>query len=597
MAKSHKYDMGVIGNCAYMAYVDKYADVKWLCWPRFDSSFVFGGLLDSKKGGKFSILPEASHFETEQYYVENTNILCTEFQTSEGDAFKVTDFAPRFYQHERYYKPLMFIRKIEPVKGIPQIRVQCDPMGAYGEMNPQKSQGSNHIRYLGYDQQLRLTTNIPLNYVMEGSSFVLSGTVYMVMTYGVPLEAPIETTVEEFLINTKRYWRRWVKSTSIGSFNQEKVIRSALILKIHQYEDTGAIIASGTTSLPEHPGSGRNWDYRYCWMRDTFYTLNAFNNIGHFEEMEDYFRYIENVSQKDQKDHMQPLYTITAEQKITEIELPLEGYMGDNQPVRIGNDAYTHIQNDVYGQVLVSLLPFYSDKRFKNPHRQYTRRKVMDLVRKIEETMEQPDAGLWEFRNKEQLHCYTYLFHWAGACSAEKMADYFEDKFMKEKAVELKEKAIEKIEACKDPETGVYMQAVGSKDMDASCLQLITMNYLDPNSEAARKHLEGMEKELKGSDGLFYRYVHTDDFGKPKSTFLVCAFWYIEALACVGRTDEAIEYFHKISEYSNHLGLLSEDVDENDGSQWGNFPQTYSHVGQINAAYRIAKKLDLPNFL
>ncbi|MEH0158471.1 glycoside hydrolase family 15 protein [Limibacter armeniacum] len=596
MDQTHKYDMGVVGNCAYMAYIDKEADVKWLCWPRFDSSFVFGGLLDKEKGGSFKIIPETDSFETSQHYVKNTNILTTEFHLSDGSGFKVTDFAPRFYQYERYYKPLMLVRKLEPTKGIPRVSVQCDPVGNYGKRVPEKQQGSNHVRFLGYDQQMRLTTNIPLSYIMDNTSFVLTGAVYLVLTYGVPLEASLESTVEEFLIKTKRYWRRWVKSTSISAFHQEKMIRSALVLKIHQYEDTGAIIASGTTSLPEHPGSTRNWDYRYCWMRDTYYTLNAFNNIGHFEEMEDYFRYIENVAQKE-SNHLQPLYSITAEDKLIEKELShLDGYLG-NKPVRVGNDAYTHIQNDVYGQVLVSLLPFYADNRFKNPNRQYTRQKIMDVIDKIEETMDQPDAGLWEFRNKAQRHCYTYLFHWAGASSAEKIADYFGDKSMKLKARNLKKASAERIEACRDPETGVYMQAIGSKDMDASCLQLISMHYLDPNSEAARKHLAGMETELKGSDGLFYRYKHSDDFGKPESTFLVCAFWYIEALACVGRLEEAIKYFEQISSYSNHLGLLSEDVDERNGSQWGNFPQTYSHVGQINAAYRIAKKLDLPNFL
>ncbi|GAA4849835.1 glycoside hydrolase family 15 protein [Algivirga pacifica] len=580
-----------------MAYVDDVANVKWLCWPKFDSSFVFGGLLDEEKGGKFAIVPETEDFTTQQYYVPNTNILCTEFHQENGDSFKVTDFAPRFTQADRYYKPLMLIRKIEPMHGVCRIKVECEPMAEYGKVQPEKSQGSNHIRYIGYEQPMRLTTNIPLSYIMDESYFVLSGAVYLVMTYGTPLEASLKTTVETFYQKTKGYWRQWVKSTSIGTFAQEKVIRSALILKIHQFEDTGAIIASGSTSLPEHPGSGRNWDYRYCWMRDTYYTLNAFNNIGHFEEMEGYFRYIENVASRETERHLQPLYSITAEKKLTEIELDLSGYQGNNKPVRIGNDAYTHIQNDVYGQVFVSLLPFYNDKRFSNPHRQYTKENLQKLLYKISETMEQPDAGLWEFRNKAQLHCYTFLFHWAGACSAEKIADYFQDDKFRAEAIKLKKEAIEKIEACKDPETGVYMQAVGSKDMDASCLQLITMGYLDPRSEEARIHLEGMEKELKAENGLFYRYKHEDDFGTPSSTFLICGYWYIEALACVGRVDEAIDYFNQIAKYANHLGLLSEDVDERDGSQWGNFPQTYSHVGLINAAYRIAKKLDLPNFL
>lgn len=587
--------MGVIGNCAFMAYIDTKASVRWLCWPRFDSSFIFGDLLDDEKGGEFSVKPTAKIIETKQYYITNTNILVTEVYTEEGN-FKVTDFAPRFEQDDRYYKPLMMIRKIEPLKGTPSIKVVCNPTGEYGEFTPEKSQGSNHIRYLGYDQHMRLTTNIPLSYVMEENPFVLSGAVYTVLTYGAPLEAAIEATSEAFFTKTKRYWRNWVKSTSISFFHQEKLIRSSLILKIHQYEDTGAIIASGTTSLPEYHKSTRNWDYRYCWMRDSFYTLNAFNNIGHFEEVEAYFKYIENVTRQEE-DRYQPLYTITAQKQITEIEMPLKGYLGENKPVRIGNDAYTHIQNDVYGQVLTSLLPLYADKRFTNKYRMHTKNLVEHTLQKIADTMEEKDAGLWEFRDRPGHYCYTFLFHWAGASAAYKMAQYFDDVKMADKALKIKERAAEMIERCYDEETGVYMQAANSKDMDASCLQLITMNYLDPNSERAKRHLAGMEKELMAKDGLFYRYRHVDDFGAPETTFLICAYWYIEALACVGRVKEAIEYFEKVSSYANHVGLLSEDVDSNDGSQWGNFPQTYSHVGLMNAAYRISKKLDLPNFL
>lgn len=596
MKKPHnKYDMGVIGNCAFMAYIDTKASVRWLCWPRFDSSFIFGDLLDDEKGGGFSVKPTAKIKKTNQYYVTNTNILVTEIYTEDGD-FKVTDFAPRFEQDDRYYKPLMMVRKIEPIQGTPSIEVLCDPRGNYGEMLPQKSQGSNHIRFEGFDQQMRLTTNIPLSYVMEGNTFVLSGAVYTVLTYGAPLEAALENTVENFYTRTKRYWRNWVKSTSISFFHQEKLIRSSLILKIHQYEDTGAIIASGTTSLPEYHKSTRNWDYRYCWMRDTYYTLNAFNNIGHFEEVEAYFKYIENVT-KQEEDRYQPLYTITAQKKITEIEMPLKGYLGENKPVRIGNDAYTHIQNDVYGQVLTSLLPLYADERFTNKYRMHTKKLVEHTLQKIADTMEEKDAGLWEFRDRPGHYCYTFLFHWAGASAAYKMAQYFDDVKMADKALKIKERAAAMIEKCYDEETGVYMQAAGAKDMDASCLQLITMNYLDPNSERARRHLLGMEKELMAKDGLFYRYKHVDDFGAPETTFLICAYWYIEALACVGRIKEAIDYFEKVSSYANHVGLLSEDVDSSDGSQWGNFPQTYSHVGLMNAAYRISKKLDLPNFL
>src|SRR6476661_399167 len=591
----HTYNLGLIGNCAFLGLIDTDTAVRWLCWPRFDSSFVFGSLLDEELGGEYSIRPaHAEGYRSEQYYEDNTNILCTEITTVDG-CYRVTDFAPRFAQYERYYKPLMLVRKVEPLSGAPRVRVTCRPVGEYGQLPLARRRSSNHIAFTGLQEEIRLTTDIPLTYILDEQDFLLNEPRYLVLTYGSPLEAPLENTAEQFLRSTRMYWRSWVKSTSIGGFRQQQVIRSALALKIHQYEDTGAIIAASTTSLPEAPGSTRNWDYRYCWMRDTYYILTAFNNIGHFEEMERYFHYIANISTKVQ-DKYQPLYGISGASQLVEQELPLEGYLG-NQPVRIGNDAYTHIQNDVYGQVLVALLPLYVDARFQDPSRRNAEQLVADALGMIEKTMDEPDAGLWEFRNIAQRHCYTYLFHWAGSHAAARVAQWLGRPDMAARAERLRDNAAAHIEQCFSSERQAYTNAICSPHLDASTIQLIMMGYLDPASERARRHLEALEQELKTPEGLFYRYRHADDFGTPETTFLICSFWYVEALACVGRIDEAITEFDKLLTYTNHLGLLSEDVDAKTGSQWGNFPQAYSHVGLVNAAYRIAKKLDLPNFL
>ncbi len=592
--EKHQYEFGVIGNCAFLALVEKSTNINWLCWPRFDSSFVFGSMLDDEKGGEFSIKPRTEQYTSHQYYVENTNVLCTEIENEDG-RYRVTDFSPRFSQYDRYFKPLMLIRKIEPLSGTPRVKVTCKPVGEYGDFVPSMNQASNHVKFLGLENEIRLTTDISLTYILENQYFVLNDIRYMVLTYGAPLEAPIESTCETFLQKTVSYWRNWVKSTSIKDFYQPQVIRSALVLKIHQYEDTGGIIASTTAGLPEAPGSGRNWDYRYCWLRDTYYTLTAFNNIGHFEELEKYFHYIANIS-ANQEDRYQPLYSVGGTNHLTEKIMDLKGYLG-NQPVRIGNQAHEHIQNDVYGQVLLSLLPLYVDHRFNNEERAGTHQLACQVLHKIEIYMDEPDAGLWEFRDRSQQHCYTYLFHWAGSSAALKIAYFLKDKQLEEKALRIKNKAAAQIEACFNPQRGVYTQAVGSQNLDASTLQLIMMNYLEGDSRRARQHLRMLEKDLKSTDGLFYRYKHIDDFGKPETTFLICAFWYVEALACVGRVDEAIQTFESIMKYSNHLNLFSEDVDAATGSQWGNFPQAYSHVGLVNAAFRIASKLDKPGFL
>ena len=291
-------------------------------------------------------------------------------------------------------------------------------------MVPEIYMGSNHIRYEGFPSQVHFNNGCSSFNIIDERSFVLDQDRYLVFTYGEPLEAPLEATVEEFIKQTERYWQNWIKSASLPDIYQEEIIRSALVLKLHQYEDTGGIIASGTTSLPEFHDSTRNWDYRYCWLRDADYTLKAFNQIGHFEELEKYFDFIHNILHSAE-DFLQPLYSITGESKLEEYEIPLAGYE-NTKPVRIGNKAYSQVQHDVYGQVLVSLLPLYTDRRliFLEKH---SYRIVPWLLKQIERTLGEPDSGLWEFRHQTQVHTYTSLFHWAGAKAAYKIGKFFND--------------------------------------------------------------------------------------------------------------------------------------------------------------------------
>lgn len=592
--QKHKYNYGIIGNCAFIALVDTHANVGFMCWPRFDSSFIFGSLLDQDKGGRFSISPVSERYTSTQAYIPNTNILETTFHCEDGK-YKVVDFAPRFFQYQRAYKPLMLFRKVVPLEGRPRIRVSCRPVGDYGERVPNPVMGSSHIRYEGLATQVRLTTNISLNHVLKEDAFTLSQTQYFALSWGLPLEAPLETTAESFLAATKLYWTSWVQNTSTEQFRQESVIRSALTLKLHQYQDTGAIIAATTTSLPESPGSTRNWDYRFCWFRDAHYTLKALNDLSHFNILRDYARFIENVVlSEDRRYH--PLVPIASNGFPKEKILNLAGYLGE-QPVRIGNQAHEHIQNDVYGQVLVTLLPFFTDLRLEGETGKSLEETAWHCLEMIENTMEEPDNGLWEFRGTSQLHCYTFLFHWAGSNAGKKIAAVIKDQKMERYASKLVKASAEMIERCYDDKNGVYTQAIGNPNLDASLLQLINMGYLKPDSPKAISHLRVLEAELKTPSGLFYRYKHADDFGVPESTFLICAFWYVESLARMNRTTEAVETFDMLVGHGNHLGLLSEDLHEETGSQWGNFPQTYSHVGLINAAFAISKKLDQPIYL
>lgn len=590
--ETHKYNMGIVGNCSFLAYIDLNANVRWMCMPRFDSSFIFGSLLDDAKGGEFSITPFPGEYKSKQYYLKNTNILATEFDMADG-RYRVIDYAPRFYQYERYFKPLMLFRKIELLYGNPLIRIKCNPVGEFGEIVPETDLASNHISYLNLGSSVRLTTDVSLNYIISEKPFVLSETKYIVFSYGVPLEAPLAETAENFLNKTQKYWLNWIKSTSIPSIFQDEVVRSALVLKLHQYEDTGAVIAAGTMSLPEYNGSKRTWDHRYCWMRDTYYTLNAFNNIGHFEELEKYFLFIENIIINN-KQGIKPLYTILGNKVPNEKPLPLAGYL-NNQPVRSGNNAIDQIQNDVYGQILISLLPLFVDKRVN--YHDYSKSLFITqwLLDRIEENMDYPDSGLWEFGSTKQYHANTYLFHWAGSMAGIKISNILNNDLLKSKAESLATKAKVYIERCYDDDKKAYTQAIHNSNLDASSLQFVTMNYLNPQSEKARLHILAHEKELFDNQKLYLRYTQ-DELGKPETSFIICGFWYAEALAANGQLDKAAQVIEKLLKCTNHLGLFSEDADEN-GGQWGNFPQTYSHVGLVNAVYRLAKKLDKPFFL
>lgn len=583
---NHKYNTGIIGNGSFIAHIDSFADIVWMCWPYFDSSPIFGKLLD-KRCGNFKITPTTRLINSSQSYLENTNILKTEIQTEFG-SFAVIDFAPRYYQNGILRSPRNLYRKIVPLTGDVKIKIELNPTYDYGNQTLKPKIIAEQIIYETNQINFYVQSNVSLNQIAKEKEFHLNQTIYISLLETGKIDIPLPEFIEEEFSKTKQYWQNWVKHCTIPNFAQKQQIRSALCLKLHQFQETGAIIAASTTSLPESPNSERNWDYRFCWLRDGFYTLLALTNLGQFEELEKYSQYISNLTPTEDG-RFQPLYSIFGEHLLEERILDLDGYQG-NKPVRIGNSAYTHKQNDAYGQILLSLLPLYSDERIPEKNRFHNLNLIQKILDQIEITMDEPDAGLWEFRNFSQKHCYTYLFHWIGAKAAKEIALKLEKQNLLEKAERLMKEAEFNIEACYDKDLGCYTQAQGKKDLDASLLQLITLGYLDPHSAKAKSHIKAIESQLKTKEGFIYRYLHKDDFGKPETTFLVCTFWYIEALACMDRLEEAIQLFEFVCEHANHVGLFSEDIESNSGSQWGNFPQTYSHVGLVNAAHKIAVK-------
>lgn len=589
----HKYRLGIIGNCNFSALIDTEASVRWLCWPRFDSSFIFGSLIDEEKGGTFSVSAERL-VRTGQKYVENTNVLTTRFECADG-VFDVIDFAPRFYLNERIHKPLMHFRKIKKISGMPRISVACEPVGAYGEVRAERQMGSHHIRYSGLNAPVRLTTNASLTFIDQRKTFALAEDLYFVLSWGIPLEGPLEATFDDFLIRTTKYWQTWVERCSLPSGFQRQVIRSALTLKLHQYEDTGGITAASTTSLPEIPGEGRNWDYRFCWLRDTYYTLHALNSLGHFEEMERYAHFVENLN-LGTLSALQPVYGIDGNADLKEMILPLKGYLG-NGPVRVGNEAAKQVQHDAYGQILLALHSLHTDARLIE-RRRLSEDTLKMLLGYIEATIDKPDNGVWEFRGHQAQHSYTLLFHWAGASACRKIALQENNEALKQRAEKCIARASELLEKCYSDQKGAYAQSVGSHELDASLLQMITLGYFHgKDQKRAIQHMQAIRKELELSSGFLLRYKHRDDFGEQKSAFLVCSFWLIEALATLGFVDEAEKIFTEVLQAQNHVGLMSEDYDLPTASQWGNFPQTYSHVGLINCAFALERARGKPSFL
>ncbi len=583
-------ELGLIGNCQYNALIDPTGNISWLCWPRFDSSFVFGGLLDDDKGGHFRIGPEDGG-KGQQVYIENSSILKTVFDTARG-SFEIIDFAPRFRQYDRYYKPTMLIRIVRPISGNPLVKVSCNPKTDYGKRSTKPVFGSNHIEYEGAENRIRLTTNASLTLVSEEKPFVLHEPVYFCMTWGKPLESELFSTCDHFFEKTLQYWQRWVKHCHIPKEYQEEVIRSAIVVKLHQFEDTGAIIAATTTSLPEAQGTGRNWDYRFCWLRDALFSLNALQRLTQFEEMERFVTYLKNLVEL-KKDRLQPVYGVAGDSKLEEHILDhLKGYKG-HQPIRIGNQAHEHLQHDVYGEMILAISQLFLDRRFGTARHQPVRL-VKELLQQIEEFLEAGDAGLWEFRGTEQLHTFTVLMHWAGAKKAHEIGVALQDEELSAKAKDLQTRAAKIIdEQCWNEELGAYTQAAGGNQMDGALLMLINLGYIPADDPRAASQVRCIVEQLSAGNDLIHRYVHQDDFGETDNAFTICNFWLAEAYARIGETEKARKLLDKLVSASNHLGLYSEDLEPKTLEQWGNFPQTYSHVGLINAAIAISRPWDL----
>ena len=585
---SHDLDLGLIGNGSIAALVDARARIVWGCMPAFDGDPTFCALLSPTEhdGGDFAIELE-DFVSAEQHYVTNTAVLRTVLRDSHGGAIEITDFAPRWQQHERFYRPVMVVRRVRPLEGHPRIRIRLRPLADYGVRQPEITWGSNHIRYVMPEFTLRLTTDAPVRLVREALPFVLDRHLHLVLGPDETMTQPLVAFARHAEERTIGYWREWVRFLSIPLDWQEAVIRSAITLKLCQYDETGAIVAAVTTSIPEAPHTARNWDYRYCWLRDSAFVVRALNRLGATRTMEHYLRYVSNIATSEEG--LQPLYGIAFESRLAEDEVPsLAGYRGMG-PVRRGNLAWLQKQHDVYGSVVLASTQLFFDQRLAHPGDVGMFEGLEPLGEHAFALHDQPDAGLWEFRGRSEVHTYSSVMCWAACDRLAKIAVQLRlpdrVRHWRERANIIKAR----IDAeCFDAQRGHFVDAFGGHRLDASLLLLADLGFVAPEDPRFVATVEAIGRDLRRGDGLF-RYVAPDDFGVPETSFTICTFWYIDALAAIGRIQEARALFERVLARRNPLGLLSEDLAFEDGEPWGNFPQTYSHVGLIGAAMRLSR--------
>jgi GH15 family glucan-1,4-alpha-glucosidase len=573
-------DLGLIGNCQVSALVERSGSIVWCCLPRFDSEPVFGKLLD-EAGGEFSIAPAAGGLGR-QRYVANTNILETEFDTPEG-RFRVTDFAPRFMQNERMFRPTQLVRIVELLDGAPAIRVRCAPTLGWSKQAPAVLAGSNHLRFEGFSAPLRLTTDAPVSY-LGGQPFVLTRKLHFVLAWGPPVEEALAPLCDRFLAASLRYWQRWVKHCNIPPAFQQEVIRSALALKLHCYEDTGAIVASMTTSIPESAKSGRTWDYRYCWLRDSYYVLDALRLLGHFEEREHFIQYLLNVTASAPELDLKPLYRVDGGSDLDERVLPnWAGFNGDG-PVRVGNAAAAHRQHDVFGELVLALTPIFVDDRFEQERSPATLALVERLARRAIAVAGTPDAGIWEYRKAWQPQTFSSLMCWAAAERMTRIAQRHQPAVATEFGVAAKRLHADLINHAWSETRNSFVGEHGGSDLDAALLQMAPLRFLPGDDPRLVATVDAIRHDL-ARDGWLMRYRNDDGLGVPSVAFVICTFWLAEALAVTGRVADARAIMSRIGDVLSPLGLMSEDCEVASRRLWGNFPQAYSHVGLIHAAF------------
>jgi len=587
-------DLALVGNGAIGLLIDSAGAVVWGCFPRFDSDATFCALLDDAAPGEERGIYDVELVDftrAEQSYLTNTAVLVTRLYDNAGGAIEITDCAPRFLQHGRVFHPMSHVRMVKRLAGSPRIRIRLRPAMNYGRAHPTVTVGSAHIRYVLSGLTLRLTTDGSLTSILEERPFFLSDSVTMLLGPDETVPSAVDEIGRRFVEETIKYWHDWVRRLAIPFEWQGAVIRAAITLQLNAFDDTGAIIAAMTTSVPEAAGSSRNWDYRYCWLRDGYFVVDALNRLGATETMEGYLGYIVGIAASG-GESLQPVYRINGDRALgEEIVKSLPGYRGMG-PVRIGNDAYRQIQHDVYGSAVLASTHVFFDERLVKRGDAVLFERLEALGRRALAVFDQPDAGLWELRGSLRVHTFSSVMCWAACDRLSRIAARLgiDDRARAWRSdADRIHRFIE--EQCWSESRQSFAATAGGDQMDASLLLLADLGFLAPQDPRFAQTVRAIESELMRGDFVF-RYVERDDFGVPENAFMVCTFWYVNALAALGRRDEARALFERLLACRNSHGLLAEHVDPRTGEHWGNFVQTYSMVGLISSAIRLSVRWD-----
>jgi GH15 family glucan-1,4-alpha-glucosidase len=583
-------DLWPIGNCQVSALVDRAGRFVWGCVPRVDGDPLFSALVGGEEpsAGYWDITLEDTVSVTQEY-LRNTPVLVSRHTDAAGGAIEVVDFCPRFERLGRTYRPVAFIRIVRPVAGSPRVRVRLRPTCGWGRDCSRRTSGSNHIRYVLDQLTLRLTTSAPVGMIEEERAFRVEQPLHFFLGPDEPFAGTVAATLDQMLADTVSEWQHWTRGLAIPLEWQEVVIRSAITLKLCQHEETGAIVAALTTSIPEHAGSQRNWDYRYCWIRDAYYTVQALNRLGALDVLEGYLGYLRNIVDSAKGGHIQPLYGVLGEPTLEERFAPdLPGYRGMG-PVRVGNQAYEQIQHDAYGQIVLCSVHAFFDQRLFRAASIADFEALERIGERAWQFHDEPDAGLWELRTRQSVHTYSSAMCWAAcdrlANAAERLRLEDRRAFWADRADRIRARIIA---AAWRPETDRMSATFSGDDLDASLIQLLDLRFLSPDDPRFLGTLSAVEAGLRRGSHML-RYATEDDFGLPETAFNVCTFWLIEALHVTGRSEDARALFDDMLARRTASGLLSEDIDPSSGELWGNYPQTYSLVGMINCAAMLSK--------